>query len=218
MGEVELIALVLGTGVRDRPAAVVASQILAQSGGAAGVGRMLPLELAGIHGVGPARAARLLAAVELGRRALISSADLREPVTNAASAARLLGPGLGNLADEELHGLFLDRRRRVVGRRRLTRGSDAFTVVDPRQIYRDAIGCSAAAVILAHNHPSGDPTPSDQDRDITRRVAHAGRVLGVPLLDHLVIAGSRHVSLADAGELPRWHEPEPPWTMDSASG
>jgi DNA repair protein RadC len=98
--------------------------------------------------------------------------------------------------------LFLDRRRRLLAHRALTRGSDAFTVVDPRQVFRVAVGCSASAVILAHNHPSGDPTPSRQDEDVTRRVVQAGRTLGIPVLDHLVVAGARYVSLAESGAVP----------------
>ncbi len=170
-------------------------------------------ELSQVPGVGTARAVRIHAALELGRRGLVRpSAD--RVVRSPADAWAVLGPGLATLADEELHALYLDRRRRVLARRRLTRGSDAFTVVDARQVYRVAVGMGASAVLLAHNHPSGDPTPSGQDRDVTERVARAGRVLGVPLVDHLVVGGSRYVSLAEEGALPPWTDASPAWTAE----
>lgn len=96
--------------------------------------------------------------------------------------------------------------------RRLTHGSDAFTVVEPRQVFRYAVGLGASAVILAHNHPSGDPTPSAQDREVTTRVARAGALLGLPLLDHLVAGDGAWVSLAAEGLLPTWGPPPPSWT------
>jgi DNA repair protein RadC len=135
-------------------------------------------------------------------------------VVTPTEAAAVFWPLLAGRAEEALVVLALDRRRKVLGSTVLTVGSDAFTVVDPRQVFRWALmqgRSGAAAVILAHNHPSGDPTPSSQDRDVTRRVAAAGRLLGIPLVDHLVCADDpsapdrlRFQSLAASGDLPFW--------------
>jgi len=210
-GDAELVALVLGTGTAGRSALEIAAGLLTHFDGLRGLAHSDPRELETIPGVGFARAVRLHAALHAGRRAT-DTRDLGLPVESAEDARCLLGPALSGLANEELHALYLDRRRRPLGLRFLTRGSDAFTVVDPRQVFRVAVHMGASAVILAHNHPSGDPRPSAQDRDITERVARAGRILGVALLDHLVIAGDTYTSLAEEGLLQSWPPPSPGWT------
>ncbi|MEZ4320964.1 MAG: DNA repair protein RadC [Myxococcota bacterium] len=211
LGDAEIVALVLGTGVRGTPAIGVARDVLDAFGGVGGLRDAEPRELSETHGLGPARAIRLHAALQLGRRAL-SASTTGSSIRTPEAAHRVLAPDLMGRADEELHGLFLDRRRRVIGHRVLTRGSHAFTIVDPRQVFRVALKLGASAVILAHNHPSGDPTPSAMDRDITDRVAAAGRVLGVPLLDHLVLGGSRWTSLASEGAIAGIGPDIPLWT------
>jgi DNA repair protein RadC len=153
-------------------------------------------ELAAVRGIGQQRAARLKVALELGRRSLRTGKVERLPIADAKQAWRHLAPGFSGVEVEELHALYLDRRHRPLALRRLTRGSDRYTVVDPCQIYRPAVGMGAAAVILAHNHPSGNAEPSAQDLEVTRRVATAGHLLGVPLLDHLVITHNGFVSIA----------------------
>lgn len=213
LGDAELVALVLETGSGGRTALAIASELVERFGGLQGVARRQPHELVEVQGVGMARAVRLHAGLEAGRRA-VGTAVAEAPVTSPDEAFALLGPPLQALADEELHALYLDRRRRPVARRRLTRGSDGFTVVDPRQVYRVAVGVGASAVILAHNHPSGDPTPSTQDREVTERVARAGRVLGIPLVDHLVVGGGRYTSFAASGDLPAWTPAGPSWTSE----
>lgn len=210
-GDAELVALVLGTGLPGRSALGLASDVLQRFGDLRGVATASVHELCTVRGLGPARAVRLHAALHAGRRSLDRS-ELGAPVRSPDEAFALLAPVLQGLVDEELHGLFLDRRRRLIAHRALTRGSDAFTVVDPRQIFRVAVQCGASAILLAHNHPSGDPTPSRQDEDVTRRVVGAGRTLGVPLVDHLVVAGSRYVSLAERGVVPEQLGEAPVWT------
>ena len=115
------------------------------------------------------------------------------------------------LVQEQLHALYLDRRRYPVALRRLTQGSDRYTVVDPRQIFRTAMGVGASAVILAHNHPSGDPAPSEQDCHVTERVARAGETLDIVLLDHLVVGHRGYRSMAEEGLLPQWTAPAALW-------
>ena len=210
-GDAELIALVLGTGTASRSALEMAAGLLTRFDGLEGLVRSDPRELEAVPGIGFARAIRLHAALQVGRRAT-STRDPGAPVLDASDARDLLAPRLEGLANEELHALYLDRRRRPLALRQLTKGSDGFTVVDPRQVYRVAVHIGASAVILAHNHPSGDPRPSAQDRDVTERVARAGRVLGVSLLDHLVIAGNTYTSLAEEGMLQAWPAAGPSWT------
>jgi len=185
-GDVDLLALVLGTGTAQASALEIGARLLQQFGDLAHLSRAEPVELARIHGIGQARAIRLHAALQLGRRSICDPTPPR-PITTPDDAWAAMAPALTNLAHEELHALYLDRRHRPLAHRVLTRGSDAFTVVDPKQIYRPAIQLSAAGLILAHNHPSGDPTPSPQDYEVTRRVRRTGQIIGIPLVDHLVI-------------------------------
>ncbi len=212
-GDAELLALLLETGTAGRSALGVATDLLERFGTVRSLSRHQVTELAAVRGVGIARAVRILAALELGRRALgvVPGAVV---VDTPEAAWRLFAPHLVGLMEEELHAVYLDRRRRPVAHRRLTQGSDGFTVVEPRQVFRYAVGLGAHAVLLAHNHPSGDPTPSAQDRDVTLRVARAGAVLGVPLLDHLVVGDGAWVSLAAEGLLPTWGPPGPSWTAE----
>ncbi len=212
-GDAELLALLLETGTAGRSALGVATDLLERFGSVRALSRHQAAELALVRGVGLARAVRILAALELGRRAL-GAPPTAGVVDTPEAAWRLLGPRLVGLPEEELHALYLDRRRRPIAHRRLTAGSDGFTVVEPRQVFRYAVGLGAQAVLLAHNHPSGDPTPSPQDRDVTARVARAGGLLGVPLLDHLIVGDGSWVSLAAEGLLPSYGPPAPAWTAD----
>ena len=214
-GEIEMLALVLGTGSAGRSSREVAATVLARVGGLAALADASVVELTALPGLGLARAVRVHAALQLGRRTLAESPPTASVRTPDAAAA-LLAPALRGLVDEELHALYLDRRRRPIACRQLTKGSDAFTVVDPRQVFREAVRLAASGVILGHNHPSGDPTPSRPDRDVTDRVAAAGRVLGLPLRDHLGVGASRVVSRAEAGRRPAWHGSPPCWTADTS--
>jgi DNA repair protein RadC len=195
VGDVELLSRLLGVQGLG-----LAAALLDRFGSVQALARADEGELRSVHGMGPLRSARVHAALVLGRRALVEE-PVGDVVIDAGSAYARLGPPLRGLTVEELHALYVDRRRRPLARRRLTQGSDRFTVVDPRQIFRPAVALGAVGVVLAHNHPSGDPTPSPQDREVTRRVAAAGRVLGIELLDHLVIGGDRYVSLRERGDL-----------------
>ncbi|MBN2797817.1 MAG: DNA repair protein RadC [Deltaproteobacteria bacterium] len=211
-GDAELVALVLGTGTSQRAVGEIAAGLLARFEDLEGLANAHPGELAREVGVGPARAVRLHAALQAGRRSLRQRAAPMRAVDSAERAREHLAPALRGLLHEELHALYLDRRLQPLARRMLTTGSDAFTVVDPRQIFREALHIGASAVVLAHNHPSGDPTPSSQDLEVTERVAQAGAVVGVSLLDHLIIAGDRWRSLATEGLFVPSRRAGPTWT------
>lgn len=168
-------------------------------------------------GVGSKGRARVVAAIELARRVDVRDVfSRRKKVTEPASAVEYLRTmSMGPY--EALSVIFLDRVRRVIGGKILTIGSSQFTVVDPAQVYREAMEIGASAVILAHNHPSGDPTPSVQDREVTNRVAAAGRVVGIPLLDHIILGSmGQWTSLAQEGLLPSYAPASVTWTAESS--
>lgn len=203
-GDVELLALVLGTGTAQRSARAIATDLLDTFGGPAGLAAAPVAALAGRHGVGPARAVRVHAACRLSRRSVTRHTGWVRSADDAWRAFR--GP-LEGLLHEELHALYLDAGSRVRLHRRLTVGTARFTFVDPPRILGPALATGAAAVLIAHNHPGGDPEPSGADLESTRRLALAAQAVGVPLLDHLVIGDGRYVSLAERGLLPTWGEP-----------
>lgn len=208
VGDVELVSLVLGTGSGGRPALSIAADLLHRYGGLTGLAMTEPDTLVReVPGVGLARAVRLHAALEAGRRS-IRVRSLPDRIEDAQTAAQVLWPALASLQVEELHALYLDRGLRPLAVRCLTRGSDGLTVVDPRQVFRPAVALSASHVVLAHNHPSGNTSPSSMDREVTRRVVMAGQVLGVRLVDHLVVSAEDWCSMTELGLLPdssgRW--------------
>jgi DNA repair protein RadC len=217
LGDEELLALALGTGCAGLPARQVAAALLRRAGGVAGLLAMGPGAMRTVPGLGPARGVRLHASLELGRRALHFEEE-GQAVKEAVDALAWFRPRLAGLAREELHALMLDRRHRVLAYLELSRGNEAHTIVDPRQVFREALLHRASAVIVAHNHPSGDPAPSGADVDVSLRLEQAGRLLGVELLDHLVVAGGRWCSLRERGLLPARIAPETPFAAEPRSG
>ncbi len=194
-GDTELLALIIGTGAGGRRAVDIARDLLDLFGNLAGIARAPIAALCGVPGVGLARAVRVHAGIQAGLRAGRPLPAPGDPVASPEAASQLLGPGLGLLPHEELHGLYLDRALHPLMVRRLSRGGIAGTQAEPAMVFAPALKAGAAAVIIAHNHPSGDPTPSEEDRSLTRRLLEAGKLLGVPLVDHLVVAGDRYRSV-----------------------
>ncbi len=197
-----LLAVIISGATGSRDPVDVGLDLIAKTSG--NIGLLTSAQTLEQVGIGSTGKARILASGELARRVALRTASLSQrtilTAREAADVIRTVTTG----PYEKLAMLLLDRRRKVLALRLITIGSDGFTVVDPRQIFRIALDIGAHAVILAHQHPSGDPSPSSQDRDVTKRVAAAGRAIGIALLDHLVIAGDRYVSLAEQGELPYW--------------
>lgn len=202
-GDVDLLTLVLGTGAAGRSARAIALDLLERHGGLVALANTEPAALATVRGVGLARAVRIHAALELGRRRATARPMDQDVVDGPAAAARILVPPLRGLDREELHGLYLDRRRRPVARRCLSQGGERATVVDPRRVFRLALELRASAVVLAHNHPSGLAEPSMEDERSTRELLTAGRAVGVEVVDHLVVGQEGWTSMAERGVLPR---------------
>jgi DNA repair protein RadC len=191
----ELLAMVLdGVGCPGE----AAGALLTRFGSLHALANAEVFELAQTEGVSVPVAIRLHAVLQLGRRSVRRATDLRA-LRSVDDAYALFAPRFEGRRTEELHAAFIDRCGYPLAVRRLTVGSEQYTVVDPRQIFRIAVSLGASGVILAHNHPSGDPTPSEQDRDVTRRAMHAGNVLGITLYDHLVIGRDCYVSIAREG-------------------
>lgn len=199
---VELIAILIGTGSASRDAISVAEDILGLGGGTLrALARRPTAELASVAGVGRAKAARVTASLELARRLADEEPQRRLLVRSPADVYRWCGPSMRDLVVEEFHVLALDVQNRVVRDVFVTRGILNSSLVHPREVFRAAIAEAAAGVIVVHNHPSGIPTPSDDDRAVTAQLVEAGRVLDLPVYDHVIIAGDQHFSFAEAGLL-----------------
>lgn len=195
----ELLTLIVGSGSAHGSAVAIAQRI---RGGFGSLSRMATADVAvleGIEGVGSATAARLAAAFELGRRAAAAEAPDDAPVRGPGDVFRRMGPRLRDVPQEEFHALLLNTRHRVLREVLITRGILDASLIHPREVFRLAVSEGAASIILVHNHPSGDPTPSAEDRAVTRQLAAAGKALGIPVLDHVVIGRGRYASLS--GEL-----------------
>lgn len=202
LGDNELVAVVFGSGCRECGALDLANRLLARTGGLHGLTRASPGELRLVPGVGGARMAQVLAAVELGRRTLVRSPVERPRLSSPRQLALYLLPQFGAGAVERFGIVMLDTKHRVIRVTVLSVGSIDTTVVHPREVFREATSASAAAIVLFHNHPSGDPTPSTDDVALTARMVRAGEVMGIHVIDHLVLADERYVSLVEAGGLP----------------
>ncbi len=199
LSDSELLAILLRTGYIGVNVIDLSAQLLQDCGRLPGLARVPFNELAAIKGIGPAKAAELHACFELGRRVALATPEEKPRITSPADAARLLSD-MSALEQEEMRTLLLDTKNRVLGRPRVYQGSVHTTVVRISELFREAVRQNAVGIILAHNHPSGDPTPSPEDAAITREIAKAGALLDIDLLDHLVIgANGKFVSLKERG-------------------
>lgn len=198
----ELLAILLGTGDGSRDALAVASELITPVGGALRrLAARPPSELLRTAGIGPAKGARLLASFELAVRLEREARPLAPRIASPEDVIRVVGPALRDLQVEEFHLLALDTRSRVLRDVLVTRGLLDSSLVHPREVFRAAIAEAAAGIILVHNHPSGDPTPSTEDRAVTRQLVAAGQLLDLPVHDHVIVAGDRYLSFATSGLL-----------------
>jgi DNA repair protein RadC len=201
LGDNELVAIVLGSGARGCGALELANRLLERAGGLHGLTRAAVGELHLVPGVGDARAAQVLAAVELGRRTLVRGTTDRPRLSTPRQLASYLLPQYGAAAVEQFGIVMLDTKHRMIRIKILSIGSLDTTVVHPREVFREATSASAAAIVLFHNHPSGDPTPSADDLVLTTRMVNAGDIMGIDVVDHLILADQRYFSLVEAGRL-----------------
>jgi DNA repair protein RadC len=201
LGDNELLAIVIGSGTAGTGALSLATSLLAACGGLHGLLRTSRDELLRVKGLGGARSAQVLAALEIGRRVMASRPHERRQVVSPRDAAEILMPEFSARPVEHFGVLLLDTRHRVIRTTVLSIGSLDGASAQPREVFRQALMASAAAVVLFHNHPSGDPQPSGEDVGLTRRMVAAGVLLGIGVIDHVVLGDGRYCSLKESGYL-----------------
>jgi DNA repair protein RadC len=195
----ELIAIILRTGTQKHSALGLAEQVISKFGGLRGVAKASIKELSRVKGIGPVKAVQIAACVELGRRLAARGSDIKPTITSPDDVADMLLPKLRDLTKEQFVALLLDTKHRVIREENVSIGSLNSTVVHPREVFQSAIAHSAAAIVVVHNHPSGDPTPSAEDKQITTRLVESGKILGVEVLDHIILGDNCWVSLKQKG-------------------
>jgi DNA repair protein RadC len=201
LSDVELLALLLGTGAKELPVLELARRILSESGGLKRLSRRGLGELAAELGLGPTKAGRLIAAFELGRREAARPPDRRARLTSSRDVVSWLGPRFAEAEVEHFVVVPVDARHRPMGLLEIGRGGMTSCSVSPADVYRRLLREAAPAVIFVHNHPSGAPDPSPDDLALTERLTLAGELLGVQVLDHVILAREGHFSFLDAGLL-----------------
>ena len=201
MSTVELLAILLRVGSRGESAIRLAERLLAEFGGLAGIAKARVPQLSALPGIGLAKAAQIKAAFELGKRLATSVEGPRPVIRNAADAAALMMEELRYREQECLAAILLDARNQVIRTLVLMIGTLTGSPAHPREVFKEALAHGCASLIICHNHPSGDPTPSQDDIALTTRLAQAGEIMGIPLLDHLIIGDGRFVSLKEAGRM-----------------
>ena len=195
----ELLAIILRVGTLDENAVAVSQRLLSRFGGLSGLARKSAAELQSAKGVGPAKAAQIKAALELGRRLLVEDPQELPQVRSPSDAANLVMSEMSLLEREQMRVLLMDTKNRVHTMSTVYQGSLNSSLIRVAEIFRDAIRTTSAALILVHNHPSGDPTPSPEDVAVTRQIVEAGTLLDIEVLDHLIIGQHRFVSLKERG-------------------
>jgi DNA repair protein RadC len=201
LGDNEIVAIVLGQGQANASALDLANRLLAAFGSVAALTRTAHAELTRIAGIGPARAAQVLAAIELGRRSLADLARDRAQMTSPRAVAEYLLPQFGNRRVEQFGIVLLDTKRRLLRTTVLSVGTLDASLVHPREVFREAVGGGAAAIVLFHNHPSGDPEPSPDDTRLTERLVAGGILMGIDVLDHLILGDARYFSYRERGTI-----------------
>ncbi len=199
LSDAQLLAILLRTGDQGISALDLAIALIDRFGGLSGIEAASAAELCEMKGLGPAKAAQVKAALEIARR-LGRGGENEKPVFHGGEDIyRFLAPAMAGLPHEEFRVLLLDTKHRLLREMTVSRGTLAGTAVDPREVFSVAVRERAAAVVCGHNHPSGDPAPSPEDRALTARLVNSGRLLGIPLLDHIVVGRSGYFSFAEEG-------------------
>ena len=195
----ELIAILLRTGTSKESALSLAERVLAQIGNLRGIAGATVEQLSAVPGIGPVKAIEIRAAVELGKRIAAFTEDARPAIRAPGDVAQLVMSELRHEQREQFRALLLDARHQVIRMRTISIGTVTESLVHPREVFREAIQHGSTALIVCHNHPSGDPSPSAEDIAVTKRLVEAGKIIGIDLLDHVVIGDGRFVSLKERG-------------------
>jgi DNA repair protein RadC len=199
LSNAELLAILLRTGTMEESVVRLAEKLLSEAGGLRGLVNMSAERLMRIRGIGAAKAMQVQAGIELGRRLARSTAGDKVTIRSPQDAAELLLDEMRFLHKEHFVCIFLNTKNHLIAKETMSIGTLNASIVHPREVYRAAIERGAASIICLHNHPSGDPTPSREDIDLTVRLDEAGKLLGIDLLDHIVIGDSRWISFKEEG-------------------
>ncbi|MEB5454035.1 RadC family protein [Virgibacillus pantothenticus] len=197
----ELLAIILGSGTREESVISLANRLLMHFEGLKLLNDATIEELTAIKGIGTAKGVLILAAMELGKRMNGFQPEERYVIRSPEDGADYVMEELRSLNQEHFVALFLNTKNQIIHRQTIFIGSLNASIVHPREVYREAVKRSAASVIVAHNHPSGDPTPSQEDIHVTRRLVESGKMIGIELIDHLIIGNRNYVSLKEKGYL-----------------
>ncbi|WP_439182954.1 RadC family protein [Carboxylicivirga taeanensis] len=201
LSDAELIAILIGSGSAKESAVDLARKILKDCRNNLNVlGKKSVNDLkAGYHGIGEAKAITIVASLELGRRRKLTAGEDHSKITCSKDVSAIFQPILGDLHHEEFWILMLNRSNKVIAKNKISQGGLAGTVIDVRLILKSAIDHLASSLILCHNHPSGNVQPSDADSKITKKLSEAGRIMDIPVLDHIIVTDSDYFSYADEG-------------------
>lgn len=197
--DAELLAIIIRVGSGKATAVDLARSILSQERSLRSVASKTPQELMRMKGIGEAKAVELLAAFEIGRRVNAAAPDERPLMNSPEAVAAMLVPRLRERKNESFWVLLLDSKNGLMHEEEVTVGTLNASLVHPREVFKVAIDRRAAAVIVAHNHPSGNPEPSTEDINVTRQLVDAGKIIGIPLHDHIIVAGDSYTSFAERG-------------------
>ncbi|MFQ5621614.1 MAG: DNA repair protein RadC [Candidatus Nanoarchaeia archaeon] len=200
LSDAELLAIVISKGTYKENVLDMTKRLLKKYNLGA-LSQITVSELKGIFGIGEAKACQIIAAFELGKRLASYTDSPSLKIESAADVVRLCGLKMRDLKKEHLKGFYLNSRKRLIKSETISIGSLDANLVHPREIFKTALAESAAGVILVHNHPSGNPTPSEEDIAITRQIAKAGKIMGIELLDHIIVSSGGFVSLMELGVL-----------------
>jgi len=202
LSDAELLAILIGSGTKEETAVDVAKRILNQVGNNLNeLARLSLKQLIKIKGIGEARAISIIAALELGKRRKLADVNIKPQINSSRDAFHIIHPTLEDLTIEEFWAIFLNRSNRVIDKIKISQGGVAGTVMDIKIIMKNALELLASSIIICHNHPSGNISPSNSDKDITKKIKEASALLDMQLLDHLIVTNHSYYSFADEGEL-----------------
>lgn len=203
LSNAELLAIILRTGNKNESAIDLSRRILSQNGGLSYLAKASAYELSEINGIGIAKACQIKSCIEIGKRLLTSKEKDNVKISSPDDIAYLVMEDMRYLSKEHFRAIFLNTKNIVISIKDISIGSLNSSIVHPREVFIEAIKMSAASLIVCHNHPSGDPSPSEEDIKVTKRLKEAGNILGIDLLDHLIIGDGRYISLREKNII--WH-------------
>jgi DNA repair protein RadC len=200
LSDIELLAVIVGTGIKDIDVLEVSAKMLKNMGGLSAVSRAGLREIATEKGIGLKKAVKIQAAFEIGRRVITDKSDLKH-ISSPGAVWQLLLPEIACLNKEEFRVLVVNNKNMLLKKTVVSVGTITEAIVHPREVFRDAIRESGSGIIVTHNHPSGNAAPSKQDIETTKRLVEAGKIVGIPLLDHIIMTNSSYFSMKENGHM-----------------